>query len=111
MNPGDFVLRLGWHSLEASLLVGIVLLVQWRFRKQLGPQWSCALWLLVAARLLPISVPSEFSIFNWLPSWRQAYAAVAKPPVQQERQSGEGVSVNASPADQSPANQGADVGM
>src|SRR5688572_4112724 len=66
MNRDDFVLALGRHSLEAALLVGVVLAVQWIFRKQLGPQWSCALWLVVALRLLPISVPSGFSVFNWL---------------------------------------------
>jgi beta-lactamase regulating signal transducer with metallopeptidase domain len=68
MIPGDFVLEWGKHSLEASILAGVVLVTQRVFRKKLGLQWSCALWLLVAARLLPISIPSRFSAFNWLPA-------------------------------------------
>src|SRR5437867_3152123 len=47
----------------------MILLAQWLFRRWLTPPWCCALWLLVAARLLlPVSVPTRFSVFNFVPT-------------------------------------------
>lgn len=61
---------LGRSSIEAGILVLLVCAVRWLFRKQLTPQWRCALWLLVAIRLLlPFSFSSVTSVFNLLPSW------------------------------------------
>lgn len=64
MNAAEFLLPLGRASAAAGLLVLLVLAVQHLFRRHLTPQWHCALWLLVAARLLPLSVPSDVSFFH-----------------------------------------------
>ncbi len=69
MNAADFMLELGRHSVEAALLVLVVMALQWVLRSHLAPQWVCALWLLVMLRLLPFSVVSGFSVFNFLPRW------------------------------------------
>lgn len=63
-----FLALLGRNSLEAGILVLLVLALQWLFRRQLTPRWRCALWLLVAGRLLlPFSLSSSTSVFNLLP--------------------------------------------
>lgn len=59
-------------SLQASVLAGLILLVQWLFRKRLPARWLYALWLLLVVRLLMPFVPeSPTSVFNltnkWLP--------------------------------------------
>ena len=57
-------------SVQAGVLVMVVLAVQWLLRKQLSPRWRCALWLLVVTRLLlPVSISSTASIFNLMPFW------------------------------------------
>jgi bla regulator protein blaR1 len=57
-----------WHaSVRASVTVVLVLVAQTLLRRQLSPRWRHALWLLVLVRLvLPWSVESELSVFNWL---------------------------------------------
>src|SRR5438093_7346096 len=58
----NWLLRASW---QASSLIGLVLLVQWLFRKKLSPGWRYALWLLVLARLaMPLSPQSPVSLFN-----------------------------------------------
>ena len=75
-----------WHwllkcSAQAAVLVLLVLLVQWLFRKRLAPRWRYALWFLVVARLaLPVSPQSAWSIFNLAPGREQPVAAMAQPP-------------------------------
>ncbi len=62
-------------SLEASLLVALVLLAQKLFRSRLSPSWRHALWLLVLGRLLlPTSFQTSWSLFN-LPRWHRAVPA------------------------------------
>ena len=60
--------RPGWllsHSLQAGVLVLLVLLVQWLFRRQLTNRWRFALWWIVLARLLlPFGPESAVSLFN-----------------------------------------------
>ncbi len=52
-------------SLAASLLIGLVLVLQFLFGKALPPRWQYWMWLLVVLRLaLPASPPSRLSIFN-----------------------------------------------
>jgi beta-lactamase regulating signal transducer with metallopeptidase domain len=54
-------------SWQASIVIVLVLLVQWVLRKHLTPRWRHALWLLVVIRLaLPWTVPSPVSLFNWV---------------------------------------------
>ncbi len=77
---------LGRTSLQAGVLVMVVLAVQWLLKKQLAPRWRCALWLLVVARLLlPVSVASTASIFNLMPPWaahaQSGYHPPARPSV------------------------------
>lgn len=74
LNLSGFLLALARTSAQAGLLVLLVLLVQWLFRKQLNPRWRCALWLVVAARLLlPVSLSSAASLFNLLPRPSQGH--------------------------------------
>jgi len=61
-----------WHwlarvSVQASVLILLVLAVQWACRKWMSPAWRHSLWLLVVARLLlPASLESRVSLFNWV---------------------------------------------
>ncbi len=82
MTTPQFLLVLGRSSVEAGVLTLLILAAQKIFRRQLAPRWRCALWLLVAARLLvPVSVNSVTSLFNLAPSWAQpARAAPVSPP-------------------------------
>jgi len=57
-----WLLRISW---QASVLVLIILAVQWVFQKQLGARWRYTLWFLLIVRLmLPILPASPVSIFN-----------------------------------------------
>ncbi len=52
-------------SAQASILILLILVVQWCFGRRLAPRWRYALWLLVLLRLaLPWTVPSPASLFN-----------------------------------------------
>ena len=65
MTADWFVETLARLSAQAGVLVLLVLLVQWVFRRQLTPHWRCALWLVVMVRLvLPVSTASRTSLFN-----------------------------------------------
>lgn len=59
----------GWllrTSLQASVLIGLVLLTQWVFRKRLMARWHYGLWLLVLLRMmLPVAPPAPFSVFTY----------------------------------------------
>ncbi len=61
---------IGWvipTSLQASVLVVLVLVVQALFRRKLTPRWSYALWFVVVVRLvMPVAPSSSFSVFNLL---------------------------------------------
>ncbi|MGA9779713.1 MAG: M56 family metallopeptidase [Verrucomicrobiia bacterium] len=61
--------QLNWllnHSLQAGVLVLLVLGVQWLFRRRLTSRWRFALWWIVLARLLlPFSPQSAVSLFNY----------------------------------------------
>src|ERR1700722_9441606 len=53
------------HSLQSGVLVLLVLLIQWVFRRQLTNRWRFALWWIVLARLLlPFNPESAISLFN-----------------------------------------------
>ena len=58
----------GWlwkATWQASITIGVVLILQWALRKRLAPRWRHALWLVVVIRLmLPWSPGSEVSLFN-----------------------------------------------
>ncbi len=76
-----FLGALGRTSIQAGILVLVVLVAQWVFRNQLTPRWRCSLWLLVVLRLLlPVSFASAVSIFNLLPHLHnQAEGSLAPP--------------------------------
>ncbi len=60
---------------QASILIILVLAVQWLCGRRLQPRWRCALWLLVLLRLaLPWTIPSPASLFNVL-----KFPAAARP--------------------------------
>jgi beta-lactamase regulating signal transducer with metallopeptidase domain/uncharacterized GH25 family protein len=65
----DLEKLLNWllnHSLQAGVLVLLVLAVQWIFRRQLTHRWRFALWWIVLVRLLlPFSPQSAVSVFNY----------------------------------------------
>ncbi|MSU62856.1 MAG: hypothetical protein EXS31_10740 [Pedosphaera sp.] len=53
-------------SAQASVVIGLVLMAQWLFKKWLSLRWRYCLWSLVLIRLLlPVSPESGFSIFNF----------------------------------------------
>jgi beta-lactamase regulating signal transducer with metallopeptidase domain len=66
--PPGLADRLLWllnHSLQAGVLVLLVLLVQWLLRRQFTNRWRFALWWLVLLRLLlPFNPSSALSLFN-----------------------------------------------
>ncbi len=66
-DAADFLVLLARNSATAGVLMLVVLLLQRVCGRQLSPHWRCALWFVVALRLLPLSVSSPFSIFNLLP--------------------------------------------
>ena len=67
MSPTHLLSTLGRLSLQAAVVVAVILLVQAAFRRWLTPRWRCALWLLLIARLLlPVSLESTVSIFNFV---------------------------------------------
>jgi beta-lactamase regulating signal transducer with metallopeptidase domain len=66
-SENSFWLLLLKASWEASVLIVVVLAMQWLLRDRLTPRWRLRLWLLVALRLaLPWTVPSPISPFNLL---------------------------------------------
>ena len=72
-----FCLWLARASWQGSILIGLVLVLQWALRRVVAPQHLYALWLLVLVRLaLPVSIESSFSIFNT--SWIKTPAPIAK---------------------------------
>ena len=61
---GTWLWRVTWQS---AVLVGVVLLVQRMFRRQLEPRWRHALWFVVMLRLaMPVAPSSDWSLFNWI---------------------------------------------
>ncbi len=68
-HPGmeESLIWLFTHSLQAGVLVLVVLLIQWIFRRQLTSRWRFALWWIVLARLLlPFNPESALSLFNFV---------------------------------------------
>lgn len=60
-------------SFYASFVIILVLFTQTLFRKRLTPQWHCALWFLVLARLImPVAPATSFSFFNLFPTQQTA---------------------------------------
>ena len=76
-NLSQYLTLLARTSVEAGILVVLVLGAQWVFRRQLSARWRCSLWLVVMGRLLlPCSFSSGISVFNLLPHWTQPEAAI-----------------------------------
>jgi beta-lactamase regulating signal transducer with metallopeptidase domain/Leucine-rich repeat (LRR) protein len=62
----EALLKASWQGV---VLIGLVLLAQWIFRRRLPARWRYCLWLLVLLRLLvPISPESAFSVYNLAPT-------------------------------------------
>jgi bla regulator protein BlaR1 len=54
-------------SVKAVVVVALILLVQFLFRKKLAAKWLYALWFLLIIRLItPFDIPSPTSIYNLL---------------------------------------------
>ena len=63
-----FVAWLLRSTLQASMLIGLILLVQITLRSKLGPRWSHALWLVLLVRMvLPWAPQSRISMFSLIP--------------------------------------------
>jgi bla regulator protein BlaR1 len=55
------------NTLKASVLVGLILLIQYLFRRRIPAKWHYALWLVLIARLLlPAGFESQLSLYNLL---------------------------------------------
>jgi len=81
MNLADVVgplLEWLWRaSWQASVLVGLVLLVQAIFRNKLAARWRSALWWLVLIRLvMPVVPQTPWSLFNYMHLDRMRVASV-----------------------------------
>lgn len=64
-------------SLRGALLIGCLVLLRAPLRRLIGSPWLCALWLVVLVRLLlPGSIQSSWSVFNWWPQTKIAQAGV-----------------------------------
>lgn len=60
-------------SLRGALLIGILVLLRPPLRRFIGSPWLCSLWLVVLVRLLlPGSIQSSWSVFNWWPETKNA---------------------------------------
>jgi beta-lactamase regulating signal transducer with metallopeptidase domain len=69
------LLKASW---QATVLIVVVLAMQWFLGGRLTPRWRFRLWLLVALRLaLPWTVPSAVSVFNFLNFSKVLSAAVS----------------------------------
>lgn len=56
---------LAWVSLEAAVLIVVILIVQRLFHRKLSPAWCCGLWYFLLIKLaLPILPTSPASMFN-----------------------------------------------
>jgi beta-lactamase regulating signal transducer with metallopeptidase domain len=65
LGRSEFFQWLWRASWQASVLAGLVLLVQWLFVRQLSPAWRYGLWMLVLVRLALPAVPgAPWSVFN-----------------------------------------------
>src|SRR5689334_18376187 len=72
----EWLVRASW---QASVLAGLVFLIQWLFRRRLAGRWRYALWFLVLGRLLlPVFPESSLSVFN-LTRWERKEPAA--PPI------------------------------
>jgi beta-lactamase regulating signal transducer with metallopeptidase domain len=66
--------RASWHG---SILIGLVLALQWALRRVVAPHHLYSLWLLVLVRLaLPFSIETSFSIFNT--DWTKTPGPIAR---------------------------------
>jgi bla regulator protein BlaR1 len=84
----DMIAFVTWllnHSLQAGVLVVLVLLVQWIFRARLTSRWRFALWWVVLVRLLlPFGPQSAVSLFNYFhPTVPVAQSYQASQPIAQ----------------------------
>ncbi|MBN1343731.1 MAG: hypothetical protein JXQ73_13670 [Phycisphaerae bacterium] len=62
----DWLLR---SSVQASVLILLVMLLRLMLRRRMRPGWAYVVWLLVLARmLLPWTPESALSLYNWAPS-------------------------------------------
>lgn len=65
-------------SLRGALLIGILVLFRAPLRRLVGSPWLCALWLIVLLRLLlPGSIQSSWSLFNWWPEPKEKPVAAS----------------------------------
>src|SRR5262245_15438807 len=80
MENGNHLFLLLKSSWEASVLIVLVLALQWIGGRRLPPRWRYALWLLVIARLaLPWTFPSAVSLYNWVSLPGNAVSMVQPP--------------------------------
>ena len=58
-------------SLQASLLICLILLIQALLKGKLGVRWHYGLWLLLLVRMvMPWSPQSRLSMYNFIPQHR-----------------------------------------
>ena len=83
LNMNHFAAWVLTNSLKASILILIILSIQFIFRNRLSAKWQYAFWFLLVIRLLiPNSLESQFSLYN-LRTWFQPSAATTIQPINQ----------------------------
>ena len=95
--------RLAWISLQACVIVGLILIVQAVLGDRLAPRWRYALWFLLAVRLaIPWAPASSLSVYNLFPRdlwFVQSTSAEARAPVAKAVPPSLGVGEGNSPVD------------
>jgi len=72
-----FVAWVGRSSLQACVLIGLIIVIQAALRDKPAPRWRHGLWMLLLIRLaLPWTPESSFSIYNLFP--RSAVSAMSE---------------------------------
>ena len=71
-------------SLKATILIALLMIIRLIFRDRLPAKWQHALWLLLIVRLLlPLEMPSPFSIFNMTQKLSRSKIAMKSIPAEQ----------------------------
>jgi bla regulator protein BlaR1 len=75
----DLIIWVWQTSIKASIMVVLILSVQWLLRKRISPNWMHLLWLLLILRLLlPGHFESRFSLYNVMKLSPKPNSAIAE---------------------------------
>ena len=83
-NFTDFLKWLLVTSFKATIVIALIMIIRLVLHDRLPAKWHHALWFLLILRLvLPLEMPSPFSIFNMTQKLSRSENAVASAPSEQ----------------------------